>query len=315
VLSVSALEQLARCAHQFLFRRRLGIVPLPPEPDALALAPAAVGASVHELLASLHERLQHAAVEGVDAAAFADEIRPRLDAMLAAATPLAHTLPGLHRILVRQWARAVALAFADDALGLRTHGITPLHQEYELEGMLDLGDGRTLAVRGRADRVDALADGSLRVVDYKTGRDPSLVLQTSDMLKGRRLQMPAYAAMAAQAFGRSVQDLGVRAVHPDREAEFWLRWRYAADVLHGKFKAALQETLRALADVRAAGVFVPGMDASRVCRFCEFRAACRRLHPPSRERVQASERPEVMRYLRLRSKSSHNPLLESGDAT
>lgn len=316
--SVSAIEQLARCAHQFLYRRILGITPLPPEPDALALAPGAVGSSVHDLLAELHDRLRETvrAGEDVEPGALAAELAPRLDARLRATSPLAHTLPGLHRILVRQWALAVARSFADDVRGLRAHGIEPLHEEHDLVGELDLGDGRTLAVRGRADRIDRLSDGTLRVVDYKTGGNPAAVLSTTDILKGRRLQMPAYAAMAEQTLHAQPRELGVRAVRPDLEpdGEFWLRWRYAGDLLVGKHRDALRETLRVLADLREAGTLVPSMDAGRVCRFCDFRAACRRLHPPSRERVYNADRPEVQRYLRLRSKSIHNPALVSDAA-
>ena len=81
------------------------------------------------------------------------------------------------------------------------------------------------------------------------------------------------------------------------------------DFLDGRFSDALRETLRVLADVRARGTFVPSMDADRVCRFCDFRAACRRLHPPSRERIWNSERGEVQRYLGLRGKSMYAPFL------
>ncbi len=312
-LSVSDLEMLARCAHQFFFRRELRVEALPPEPDALALAPGAVGSAVHALMAELHPRLVAAAGDAtdIDATLLASELAPRLDAMLRANSPLAHTLPALHRILVRQWSRAVALSFADDARALRSYGITPLHQEHKMEGRVALGGGRELAMRGRADRIDRLADGSLRVIDYKTGNNPGAVLSTSDILKGRRLQMPVYAAMAEQTLNAELRDLGVRAVQPELLAngEFWLKWRYASDFLGGKFSDALRETLRVLADVRATGTFVPSNDANKVCRFCDFRAACRRLHPPSRERVFNSDRAEVRRYLGLRSKSIYAPML------
>ena len=46
---------------------------------------------------------------------------------------------------------------------------------------------------------------------------------------------------------------------------------------------------------------------------CDFRAACRRLHPPSRERVYAAKDGEVSRYLNLRTKSVRSPMLGGGD--
>jgi RecB family exonuclease len=318
-LAVSDLELLAKCAHQFFYRKELRVEPLPPEPDALALAPGAVGSAVHALLAELHQDLVAAAASSdalPEAQALAADLAPRLDALLRETSPLAYTLPALHHILVRQWSLAVARSFADDVRALRTYGIVPLHQEHRLAGQLSLGDGRVLAVRGRADRIDRLADGGLRVIDYKTGGNAGAVLSTTDILKGRRLQMPVYAAMASQTLAAPVRDLGVRAVRPDLEdgGEFWLRWRYAHDFLGGKLSDALGETLRVLVDLRARGTFVPSMDADRVCRFCEFRAACRRLHPPSRERVFQAGTPEVARYLALRGKSIYAPMLEARHA-
>jgi hypothetical protein len=260
-----------------------------------------------------------ASPDALDVAALTAELQPDLDRRLAATSPLAHTLPALHRILVKHWAHAVADSFAQDAASLRAYGIRQLAGEIDLEGDLPLGDGRSLRVRGRADRIDALADGSLRIVDYKTGRRPEAVLSPADILKGRHLQMPAYAAMAPQTegqlSGRTVREFGVQAVHPDLGAtdDHWLKWRTADDFLTGRYRQGLQETLRVLTDLREQGAFVPSMDASKVCRFCDFRAACRRLHPPSRERVYARKNGEVARYLNLRTKSMRSPMLGGGD--
>ena len=48
----------------------------------------------------------------------------------------------------------------------------------------------TIALRGKADRVDFLHDGHFDVVDYKTGRAPG----------GRAIQLPVYAHVAQQRF-------------------------------------------------------------------------------------------------------------------
>ncbi len=49
---------------------------------------------------------------------------------------------------------------------------------------------RTVAVRAKADRIDLMADGSLRVIDYKLGRAPK---------PSRALQLPVYGICAEQA--------------------------------------------------------------------------------------------------------------------
>lgn len=305
-LSVSDLQTLARCALQHLFRRVLRLRPLPPEPDALALAPNALGTVVHELLAELGERLPaaSAASEPVDVEALSRELTPQLDARLGARAPLAHTLPALHRILVRQWARAIAVGFADDARDLRTRAITPRYHEKELVGELDLGLDQPLRVRGVADRIDTMHDGSLRVIDYKTGGNPGVALSSYDIVRGRQLQMPVYALLTEQVLDARAGELGIRAVRPDWHdpAQLWLRWDRADDFLGGRLREDLRDTLRLLATLRARGTFVPSLDRENACRFCDYRAACHRLHPPSRERITSSTRGEVVAYLDLRRK-------------
>lgn len=64
--------------------------------------------------------------------------------------------------------------------------------EFELEGDFEFQAGdvlRTVAVRGKADRIDLLEDGTLRVVDYKLGKAPKM---------GRALQLPIYGICAQQ---------------------------------------------------------------------------------------------------------------------
>ena len=58
------------------------------------------------------------------------------------------------------------------------------------------------------------------------------------------------------------------------------------------------------------GLLVPNVRHGP-CAFCDFRIACRRLHPPSAERVLGSPIPEVRRYLALSGKSPSRPLLNA----
>ena len=63
--------------------------------------------------------------------------------------------------------------------------------EYRLEGEFALGspDGRKVALKGVADRIDLLADNRLRVVDYKSGSAPN---------PSRALQVAIYALCAQE---------------------------------------------------------------------------------------------------------------------
>jgi len=79
---------------------------------------------------------------------------------------------------------------------------------------MSLPDGRAVRFRGKADRVDEAEDGSLRVIDYKTGKREPYTSLTEDNPDGggQLLQLPVYGAAA-------------RAMHdrPDApvQADYW----------------------------------------------------------------------------------------------
>lgn len=77
-----------------------------------------------------------------------------------------------------------------------------------------LPDGRSVAFHGLADRVDLAEDGSIHVVDYKTGsaRAYQGLTEESPDLGGTRLQLPVYG-QAARAW-RGEPDAPVK-------AEYW----------------------------------------------------------------------------------------------
>jgi RecB family exonuclease len=93
---------------------------------------------------------------------------------------------------------AAAAGFGERAFAFEIEDEVPVVErllEYQLEGRFrfDTPDGpREVNLRSKSDRIDLLADGTLRVVDYKIGRAPE---------RKRALQLPIYGACAAQALG------------------------------------------------------------------------------------------------------------------
>jgi len=149
--------------------------------------------------------------------------------------------------------------------------------------VITLPDGRELAFRGRADRVDRLADGSLRVLDYKTAKaDRYKGLDVDPVLAGTCLQLPLYAAAArAQLGGDGAPGAGVTA-----SAEYWFvtgkggytRLGYEVD---GAVQQRFVEVLGEIAAGIEEGGFAatPGEHNSYFgtadnCRFCDFDALC-----------------------------------------
>ena len=68
---------------------------------------------------------------------------------------------------------------------------------------LELGDGRgTVLLKGKADKVDVTRDGVLLVTDIKTGSSTSYKkIKKDPVVDGTKLQLPAYAYAARNAFG------------------------------------------------------------------------------------------------------------------
>ncbi len=75
--------------------------------------------------------------------------------------------------------------------------------------VLALDDGTAFTLRGRADRIDTMRDGTLTVIDYKTGGTPT----NPQVLSGIEPQLTLQAAMAAAGqfkgvVGRTVGEIG-----------------------------------------------------------------------------------------------------------
>ncbi|HET7618425.1 MAG TPA: PD-(D/E)XK nuclease family protein [Vicinamibacterales bacterium] len=125
-----------------------------------------------------------------------------VDEALALFTTLAERrledLPEGDRALERTFlmGSAAAPGLAERAFAFEIEQGTPVVErllEHELSGTFTFQgeEGvREVRLRGKADRIDLLADGSLRLIDYKLGRAPD---------RQRALQLPIYGVCAAQA--------------------------------------------------------------------------------------------------------------------
>lgn len=166
--------------------------------------------------------------------------------------------------------------------------------EVELEGEFEVagkGGPRRLRLTGVADRIDLLADGTLRVVDYKLGRAPA---------PARSVQLSMYACMATQrvpplggrpwtvgeagylAFGRQVfVTLGApEASREDRSA------RRTGRTPRSSLEAALldgQARFVAAVDGIERGSFPPQPAEPYFCSTCAYQAVCRKDYVLARE--------------------------------
>jgi ATP-dependent helicase/nuclease subunit B len=129
-----------------------------------------------------------------------------------------------------------------------------------------LDDNTSVRVHGRVDRVDRLDDGTLRLVDYKTGRTFELETKRGAFDGGRKLQLAVYSPAVSRHFDAAVS---VAEYHfPTQRGEGGVA-RAGIELLE-----AAPRIVRSMLDDVAAGRFVPTIDKSD-CAFCNYAAICR----------------------------------------
>jgi ATP-dependent helicase/nuclease subunit B len=225
--SPTRLERWATCPHRHLVEDILRAAPVENPEDNLMITPLDKGSLVHAALEAFLLRVldrdpdalpglgepwrsaDHALLQEIGAA-FCDQYEARGlvgrrifwtrdRRRILTDLDLALTFDSAHRVTHRTKPVAAELAFGFVGEGLDAVEVA-------------LPDGRRLRVRGRIDRVDVGADGTVHVVDYKTGslRGGYLDLSEEDpVVGGTKLQLPIYGLAGRIAARR--EDAAVRA--------------------------------------------------------------------------------------------------------
>jgi ATP-dependent helicase/nuclease subunit B len=171
-LSASSVDGLLADPFSWYAKSVLALYPLEPlegEPDA-----AWRGTEVHDLLAHW---LTH---DGVDVDALIAATERRLAA--SDISPLLRAIWAPRLLAAVRWA-------GESIIAGRAEGRQPIISAVEKRGAINI-DGITLS--GKADRIDRLPDGSLAVVDYKTGSSPG----KAQVAAGFALQLGLLGALA-----------------------------------------------------------------------------------------------------------------------
>jgi RecB family exonuclease/inactivated superfamily I helicase len=143
--------------------------------------------------------------------------------------------------------------------------------EHELEGAFVFktqAGPRTVRLRAKADRIDLMADGTLRVVDYKLGKAPK---------PARALQLSVYGVCAEQSLagrhgrGWTLASAGYVAF---REKNSFVALG-ASSSLREAVETG-QERLLAAIDAIERGEFPPNPDEPFLCTRCGYASVCRK---------------------------------------
>jgi len=301
-ISASRLAVFARCGFQYLLECVLRLEPVEEPEERRRLDPLERGSIFHEVAEDfLRERRDRGELPLRDSAErrrrleqVADE---RLDALVKKSPPRFTALWEKERArfqaTMREWFqrevesghKAVPAHF-ELAFGV-SHEAAPGEPHLQEPLSIDLGEGRTLRVSGKIDRIDRRPDGTLVLRDYKTGRAPR---DDGGLFRGgRQLQIPFYILAAARIFPETpVVEAFLDYVDGGRQVGL-----DPALVRSESFRALL----RGLVDAIGKGVFVQEPTA---CEWCDYKVVCGPTPLLKRRRQIKIGDPRIQAVLKLR---------------
>jgi RecB family exonuclease len=301
-VSASRLAIYARCGFQYLLQHVLRLQPAPEPEERRRIDPLERGDLFHRVAERyLRERRDRGELPVTEDAPRRERLREMAEEALqglVAGSPPRFTMlwerekrrfhETMQTWLTNEAAGATKAAPAhfelSFGLGMAPDAAEP-HDPDPLE--IDLGDGRSLRVSGRIDRIDRRLEGGLVLRDYKTGRAPK---DDGGLFRGgRQLQIPFYVLAAEKLFpGEAVVDAFLDYVDGGRQVAF------RPEHVTGP---AFRGLLRDLIGLVARGVFVQEPSA---CDFCDFTVVCGPKGLLQRRQGVKIRDASLQAYLRLR---------------
>lgn len=269
--SVSALETYLGCPFKFFAQHMLRLEEEPDDEEVMD--PRRQGQLLHDVFQAFFSQWQQAG-RGAITPGNLDDAR----AMFAAAADrILEQLPdaeaGLER--TRLLGSSAAAGLGEAVLRMeaeRPVAVVERLLEHRLEGAFSFATAagpRDVAVRGKADRLDLLEDGTFRLIDYKLGWPPD---------RSRALQLPIYGICAEQ---RLTAERG-RHWHLGEAAYLAFKGPrrvvplFATSPQKDEVLAKAQQRLADTIDAIERGEFPPAPDDAHRCETCSFTAVCRK---------------------------------------
>jgi ATP-dependent helicase/nuclease subunit B len=303
-VSPTALEAYAQCPFRYFAEKVLRFEPLETPESVSELEAKARGNLCHVILRVFYERLFKSGIAPGEAAssdvdAWLDEAADGAFARFEASEPVGYPL--LWSLAKEDVVRLLKTFVHDDLEELRASGYRPALFEVAVRGRFGPALADTLKdvpIRGRVDRVDVTRkDGKahVRVVDYKYTESAAPKPEDRDLataaLRGKRLQPPLYLLAA-----KSV--LGEEPAVPDAAAFYFLAPHWPNGPVDRTVLTTVcgEETVRVILEgVRDGRFFILPGD---YCKHCEFSAACRRSHHPTKWREREDKHKQVLEDVR-----------------
>jgi ATP-dependent helicase/nuclease subunit B len=268
--SVSALETYLGCPFKFFAQH---VIQLEEDPeDEEVMDPRTQGQFVHEVFEAFFKRWQadgHLAItpDTIDTARTL--FREVVEECLAR---LSGTEAALER--TRLLGSPAAAGLGEAVFRMEAERPVPVVArllEHRLKGEFAFdtaGGPRRLSISGKADRIDLLADGTFRVIDYKLGWPPN---------RARALQLPIYGLCAEQSLNHLGRQwtLG-EAAYLAFKGPKRVIGLFASPDERARVLADAQQRLADTVDAINAGHFPPTPDDVYRCETCTYAAVCRK---------------------------------------
>jgi RecB family exonuclease len=269
--SVSALETYLGCPFRFLAQHVLSLEEEPDDEEIMD--PRRQGQFVHEVFEEFFTAWQAAGHRAIDATLLDEARKLFADVVERQIAALSPAEAGLER--TRLLGSPAAAGLGEAVFRMEAERPVPVVErllEHRLAGdfTIQTSSGpRTIGLKGKADRLDLLDDGTFRLIDYKLGWPPD---------RTRALQLPIYAICAEQRLasyrGRR-WTLGEAAYlafkGPKRVVPLFVTAARRDEVL-----ADAQQRLADTIDRIAQGEFPPTPDDVYRCETCAYASVCRK---------------------------------------
>jgi RecB family exonuclease len=269
--SVSALETYLGCPFKFYAQH---VLRLSEEPDdEEVMDPRRQGQFVHEVFESFFTEWSGAGHREITSANL-DAARSLFVRVVDRALQrLSEGEAALER--TRLLGSSAAAGLGDAVFRMEAERQVPVLErllEHKLEGAFTIATetgSRVVHLRGKADRLDLLEDGTFRLIDYKLGWPPD---------RSRALQLPIYGICAEQRLvehrGRS-WTLG-EAVYLAFKGPKRVVPLFSSPAHRVEMFAKAQQRVADTLDAIASGHFPPAPDDVYRCETCSFTAVCRK---------------------------------------
>lgn len=268
--AISHVERYLDCPFKYFAARVLSLDE--ERDDESGLTPQERGQLLHEVFETFFKTWHERGGRAITAATLNDA----LDLFATVAEETLSRLPEADRALERNYllGSAASAGLGERAFSIEIEQETGLVErllEHPLEGTFTFrgADGpRRIAVRAKADRIDLLENGGLRIIDYKLSRAPKAA---------RALQLPIYGVCAQQSLeGRGGRSWTVASAG---YVAFKEKNAFVPLGSSSSLAQALEEgekRLVAAVDGIEQGSFPVKPDEPYRCRWCGYAAVCRK---------------------------------------